>query len=171
MLPEADGAWSAERMRGLSGRRDREFFAAVCRYGQWLWMAGKPAQALLQLNRALAVEPCFVPNAADLPYPAIVWILQHPGGGFLGNPVRHYQHLASRVNQPARELRSWRAWACFELASELLDPAGFPRDREQIASEKLVIPAWEETLAALEQIGAAGEARVLARLRGAAGRW
>jgi len=33
------------------------------------------------------------------PYSAILWIIQHaPPNQFLGNPVRHFQHLASRMN-------------------------------------------------------------------------
>jgi hypothetical protein len=164
-LPVDVDGWTLERLRARGRVRDAEFFHAVCRCAQGLWQQGKPAQALLQLNRALAVEPRFVASAAELPYQAMRWIIQHAGERFIGNPVRHFQHLASRVNQPNRELRSWRAWACFHLASEVLDGAQFPRDEEQIASENLRIPAWLETLAALGRLGVAGEDELLGRLR------
>lgn len=163
-LPKEVDGWTLERLRVHGRVRDAEFFAAVCRCAQGLWQQGKPAQALLQLNRALAVEPRFVASAAELPYQAMRWIIQHAGERFIGNPVRHFQHLATRVNEPNRELRSWRAWACFHLASGVLDAAKFPRDEEQIAAENLRIPAWGDTLAALGRMGVAGEAELLRQM-------
>jgi hypothetical protein len=163
-LPAAVDGWTLERMRAHGRTRDADFFLAACCYSQALWLQGKPAQALLQLNRALAVAPQFVASAEDLPYSAILWIIQHAGENFLGNPVRHFQHLATRVNEPNRLLRSWRAWACFHLASQSLDPAAFPRDEEQIATENLTIPTWPETLAALSPLGVPGESQLLCKL-------
>jgi len=160
-LPAEVAGWTLERMRAQGRRRDGEFFRAACRCAQTLWLEGKPAQALLQLNRALAVEPRFVASAEVLPYRAMRWIIEHAGAGFLGNPVRHFQHLATRVNEPNRELRSWRAWACFHLARGVLDRAEFPRDEEQITAENLVVPTWAETLVALARVGVVGEAELL----------
>ncbi|NIP96039.1 MAG: hypothetical protein GWO24_22415, partial [Akkermansiaceae bacterium] len=36
-----------------------------------------------------------------LPFAAKRWVIENrPGGEFLGNPVRHYQHLATRMSGP-----------------------------------------------------------------------
>ncbi len=124
---------------------------ALCR-AQSQWMAGKPAQALLQLNKAwmadLATdEPVLIDNPS--PYQALIWILRQAGDGgcgFLGNPVRHFQHLASRVSGSRAEIRSWRAWLCFHLAEQLLDRGKFPRDGTQIAREGLWIPGFHRAM-------------------------
>lgn len=42
------------------------------------------------------------------------------------------------------ELRSWRAWACFHLAREILPAGEFPPDEKQIELEGLVIPSEDE---------------------------
>ena len=168
LLPPATtpaGAADGTPAHHVGAPRDARFFDHALRHAQQFWLRGRPAQALLQLNRALAVEPAHTGASARLPYAAIVWILRQPHTGYLGNPVRHYQHLATRVNEPARALRSWRAWACFHLAAAVLPAAGFPRDEEQIATEALEIPAWPAVLEALAQLGAPGEAALLAALR------
>jgi len=75
------------------------------------------------------------------PYPALVWYLVNRVDAlFIGNPVRHFQHLASRMSGEHAELRAWRAWACFHLAKELLPADSFPQDLEQVAKEELEIP-------------------------------
>ena len=133
-------------------RRHREecgprFHQACLEFSQSLWLQGKPAQAILQLNKAAMVidEPA--------PYSALVWFLNNRGQkGFIGNPVRHFQHLASRMSGENRDLRAWRAWACFHLAHELLDEEEFPGDLEQIEKESLEIPAISEILKNLPQI-------------------
>ena len=81
------------------------------------------------------------------PYEALVWYLvNRTEENFIGNPVRHFQHLASRMSGQHSELRSWRAWACYHLALKLLPSHSFPCDLEQIEKEGLVIPAEEEVL-------------------------
>lgn len=111
------------------------FHQACLELAQSFWKQGKPAQAILQLNKA-----AFVPSI-PAPFPALVWFLLNRNPGlFLGNPVRHFQHLASRISGPNAPLRAWRAWACFHLAEHILPPSDFPRDEEQIAREGLVIP-------------------------------
>lgn len=124
---------------GHTRRHRREcgplFHRACLELAQSFWQQGKPAQAILQLNKA-----AFVPTL-PAPYPALVWFLIHRRPDlFLGNPVRHFQHLASRMSGEHAPLRAWRAWACFHLAHEILPPADFPRDEEQIAHEDLLIP-------------------------------
>lgn len=103
------------------------------------------------------------------PYPALVWILKTATAGdrgYLGNPVRHFQHLASRMSGPRAEIRAWRAWLCFHLAEGVLDRAGFPRDGEQISREGLWIPGLQRTLAEVSKNGWSGEADFLKFERG-----
>ncbi len=151
-------------LRSLDGKRCSEFYQKSLEYAQFLWVAGKPAQAILQLNRAWAAD---LPDDDPVlsrwvpPFAALAWMLaqrdEMQGGGFIGNPVRHFQHLATRVTGPRREVRSWRAWACFHIAESRLDSSVHPRDEYQIEREELCIPDTEETLTALHQHGWSGE--------------
>ncbi len=85
-----------------------------------------------------------VPDQAA-PYEAMVWYLAKRSQElFIGNPVRHFQHLATRMSGEHAELRSWRAWACFHLAESVLPESDYPRDFEQIEKEGLEIPSLEE---------------------------
>jgi hypothetical protein len=160
-------------MAAHRGRYDVAFYVGALRFAQSLWLEGKPAQALLQMNKALMAdlrggEPELV--EWPLPYVAKVWVMQQAAGeGFLGNPVRHYQHLATRMSGPRSELRTWRAWACFHLAERVLDRAGNPRDEEQIARERVKIPGDAEVLDALRRLGLPGEADLVERSCGSRG--
>jgi len=121
------------------------------RYAQSCLNIKKPAQALLHLNHALAIDlPDSWFNQNPYPYKAIKWVVQHKSSGeeFLGNPVRHFQHLATRIpsHQPLAKLRSQRAWVCFHLSEAILSNNTFPRDEEQIIKENLEIPSLEEIL-------------------------
>jgi hypothetical protein len=82
----------------------------------------------------------------------------------MGNPVRHYQHLASRMSGPNKELRSWRAWACFHLAEKVLPADEYPRDDRQIEQENLLIPDWQKTISEIQERGIVGEAEFLNRI-------
>ena len=143
--------------------RGGEFYLDALRYAQSQWVAGKPAQAILQLNKAWmadlsGTEPVLLANPP--PYQALAWILEQAAEGlcgYLGNPVRHFQHLASRVSGPRRVVRSWRAWGCFHLAEEILPRAEYPRDGEQIAREGLWIPGYQRALNEIAAQGWAGE--------------
>ena len=98
------------------------------------------------------------------PYRALLWIMETASNGdfgYLGNPVRHFQHLASRMSGPRAEIRSWRAWFCFHLAEQVLNPAEFPRDGEQIAREGLWIPSKSRVLGEISRNGWAFEMRGL----------
>ena len=60
--------------------------------------------------------------AWPLPYAAMAWLLQHtPPETFIGNPRVHFQHLADRMNEPRREQRRWRAWACWPWRTNWLN--------------------------------------------------
>jgi hypothetical protein len=145
--------------------RGATFYQDALCYAQSLWVSGKPAQALLQLDKAWMADlpdghPVLESNPP--PYQALGWILQRSSSGhagYLGNPVRHFQHLASRMSGPRSEIRSWRAWLCLHLAEQVLGPAGFPRDGRQIAREGLWIPSCQRALDELATQGWADEAR------------
>ena len=126
-----------------------DYFQACLELAQSLWRSGFPAQAILQLDKSfMADSPKNLPLAFSHSYQAIIWIIQHsPNDQFLGNPVRHFQHLATRMNmkQPNAELRIWRAWACLHLAEKCSKPH-FPRDQEQIRKEHLSIPSVQQVL-------------------------
>jgi hypothetical protein len=162
---EALGPWVTRRHEGEKGPG---FYFDALRYAQWLWGGGKPAQAILQLNKAwmavLAADERVLDDWPP-PYAALAWILRaarQGDCGFIGNPVRHFQHLASRMSGPRAESRAWRAWACFHLAERVLGPPGFPRDGEQLVREGLWIPSAHRTLNELALRGWTGEAGVAA---------
>jgi len=136
--------------------RDAAFYLACLEYGQSLWQRGSPARALLCLDRALGAElhgteP--VLQSWPLPYAALAWIVRHaPDGVFLGNPRVHFQHYAGRMNEPRREPRRWRAWACWALARAVRpDLPGDPRHR-------VIEPSLDEIAAQLQRHGHPGEA-------------
>lgn len=173
-LPAVEEVLTAEETRRHGRSFDAEFYRSALRYAQSLWREGKPAQALLQLNKAFladleGTEP--VLSEWPLPYAAKSWILVHcPPGEFLGNPVRHYQHLATRMSGPRSELREWRAWACFHLAADLLPTAEFPCDERQLVREGTLVPSWTRVLGELERLGLPGESSLVAAVRSEASR-
>jgi GNAT superfamily N-acetyltransferase len=147
-LPVVDRVHSAADVnRFPKSDRGPGFYVACLRYAQSLWQSGLPAQAILQCNRALAIplpgeEP--VLRQWPLPYQALAWILlNRQEGQFIGNPRRHWQHLASRMVEPHKELRIWRAWACWYLAKTVLPESEFPADMKQIRGERLVEPTFD----------------------------
>lgn len=134
-LPQAPPDLGPGHTRKHRSECGQAFYQACLELSQAFWLQQKPAQAILQLNKAAFVpsQPC--------PYPALVWFLQNQKPGlFIGNPVRHFQHLASRMSGDHSVLRAWRAWACFHLAEGTLPSSDFPRDHDQIAKEDLIIP-------------------------------
>ncbi|MFT4175068.1 MAG: hypothetical protein QM627_00290 [Luteolibacter sp.] len=160
-LPEISGVVDFNHTRRHGGVRGAEFYRDALVYAQSQWRTGKPAQAILQLNKAWMAdlkgdEP--VLWAFPPPYRALDWMLRrlaegHPG--FFGNPVRHFQHLASRVSGPHAEIRTWRAWVCFHLAERILP--GCDRDGKQIVREGLRIPLLGEAVRGVERCGWKGE--------------
>lgn len=164
LLPEVSGPCGPGITKALENR-GREYYHACLCYAQSLWCEGKPAQAILQLNKAFMAdlgEDPLILRTWPPPYAVLVWILRNRAEGtFVGNPVRHFQHLATRVVGVRKEIRSWRAWACFHLSRRVLPAAEFPLDREQVAKESLEIPEWEEVMDRIAGEGWEGEAEVI----------
>lgn len=170
-LPAVDGRLGPESTRRFAEKRD-EFYLAALGYAQSLWREGKPAQAILQLNKAWMADLTGdeeVLKRFPPPYEALVWLMakaRDGGAGFMGDPVRHFQHLASRMSGPRSEVRSWRAWACFHLAERVLEGGGFSRDGRQLCREGIMIPGWAAVAVNIHRLGWAGEGGVLERCRG-----
>ncbi|MEN8774168.1 MAG: hypothetical protein ABF379_13700 [Akkermansiaceae bacterium] len=138
-LPETPPNLGPNHTRQHRNKPGSVFHQACLELSQSLWLQRKPAQAILQLNKA-----SMVPDQ-PAPYPALVWYLAHRKNDlFIGNPIRHFQHLASRMSGNHANLRSWRAWACFHLAEIALPSPEFPRDQVQIDQERLRIPDFAE---------------------------
>jgi hypothetical protein len=175
-LPEISGTHDFTLTRRHGGERGAAFYQDALCYAQSQWLSGKPAQAILQLNKAWMAdltgeESVLLDNPP--PYAALVWILENTGGegvcGFMGNPVRHFQHLASRMSGPRAEIRTWRAWLCFHLAERVLDRTAHPRDGRQIAREGLWIPGFRRALDEVSRKGWPGEATAAASAAAAQG--
>lgn len=165
-LPEVDEIHDFTLTRRHGAERSAAFYQDALRYGQSLWISGKPAQAVLQLDKAWMADLAAdhpVLEGAPAPYRALVWMMKHAAAGdcgYLGNPVRHFQHLASRMSGPRAEIRSWRAWLCFHMAERVLPPRGFPRDGRQIGREGIWIPGVARSLAGVAEHGWRGEAGI-----------
>jgi hypothetical protein len=116
------------------GERGERFYDACLEYGHFLWQRGFAARAILCLDRAMGADLSGAePILADwpLPYAAMGWLMGNtPRGVFIGNPRIHFQHYADRMNEPRRDQRRWRAWACWALARRVMhDLPGDPRHR------------------------------------------
>lgn len=126
--------WRNLRAHGVE--RGPAFFRTALEYAQYLWQRGRPARAILCLDRAFGAD---VPDAASAdgappPYAALAWMLVHvPTDAFIGNPRVHFQHLAVRMSGPRIDRRRWRAWACWAIAHRVLP--GFPGDPKLQAAE------------------------------------
>jgi hypothetical protein len=169
-LPEVDDWLDPEVTRRHGQEKGAAYYRDALRYSQFHWQSGKPAQALLQLNKAWIAD---LTNDQVLlefppPYQAMLWMIHQAAGGergYLGNPVRHFQHLASRMSGPRAEVRRWRAWMCFHLSERCLGQIpGFPRDGEQLVREGLWIPGLGRVLEEIADAGWRGEAEVIASL-------
>ncbi|MEO7099450.1 MAG: hypothetical protein ABI162_08820 [Luteolibacter sp.] len=144
-----------------------DFYLDALRFAQSQWISGKPAQAILQINKAWMADLTGderILKTHPSPYRALVWIMETAASGehgYMGNPVRHFQHLASRMSGPRAEIRSWRAWLCFHLAEKTLNTSEFPRDGEQLVREGLWIPGIQRALHEVAERGWEGEAKVV----------
>lgn len=159
-LPAVSGRLEPSVTRRHGKERGAAFYHDALCYAQSQWLHGKPAQAILQLNKAwmarLDAAPEFPP-----PYRALVWLLQRAGSGdfgFIGNPPRHFQHLATRMSGPDSAVRSCRAWICFHLATVAMEGMGYDRDGVQLAREGIWIPGWDHALHGIHRMGWPGEA-------------
>ena len=161
LLPAIGRAHEAAEVNAFGKDRGAGFYEVCHLYAQALWQQGFPAKCILALNRALSCtltldEP--VMQSHPLPYRALAWILiQRPADQFFGNPRRHWQHLATRMVEPNKELRTWRAWACWYLAKEILPELEFPPDLEQIRKEAVREPLKTEIAGHLKRLSPADD--------------
>lgn len=143
------------------GPRDADFFYQALCCGQSRWLEGLPAQALLMLNRAMGARLEMGKDAKllechPIPYRAVRWILRYGGAaGFIGNPRRHFQHLATRMSGHGTELRVARAWGCWELAKAT--NCDWLADEEQIERECVIEPTLDQVENNLTRYGLPAE--------------
>jgi len=169
-LPSVSPELRAAALRRFGKERGAEFYLGCLECAQALWLRGLPAQSVLLLNRAFASDlqgddP--VLRARPLPYAAMLWVLRSARpGDFLGNPRRHFQHLATRMVEPRRELRSARAWACWAFAREVFP--SLPGDERQLREEGVSEPGLAEIRGTLLVLGLPGEASLWEQVLGAA---
>lgn len=158
-LPEVDRVWRSADVSVLGEDRGPCFYEASLQYAQSQWRCGLPGQALLQINRSFVCKLSAEEMRWPLAYGAMTWLMmQRREGQFLGNPRRHFQHLATRMVEPHKELRTWRAWACWDLARSVLEEAEFPGDMKQIRNEGVVEPTRETIHAMLKKLSPADDA-------------
>lgn len=160
-LPEISRVYKATDIHALGDNRGALFYETSLRYAQSQWRVGLPGQAMLQLNRAFV---CWLPleepilQRLPLPYKAMAWIMrQRPEGQFIGNPRRHFQHLATRMSGIHKELRTWRAWACWYLSKVLLPEAEHPADMKQVREEGVVKPTFQQIRENLRKLSPADD--------------
>lgn len=145
----------ARALTAHGDERDADFYLTALTYAQYLWQRGFAARAILKIDRALLAdlrgdEP--VLQQWPLPYEAQAWLLRHtPRDVFIGNPRVHFQHLADRMNQPRRDQRRWRIWACWAIARKVRPE--FPHDPRHDVIE----PTLDEIAARLDRHGIPGE--------------
>ena len=143
--------------------RDGEFYLSALTYGHYLWQHGQVARAILKLDRALGADlQGHEPVLRDwpLPYAAMAWVLRHaPPDVFIGNPRVHFQHLADRMNEPRREQRRWRTWACWSLSRVVLPQ--LPGDPKHAVVE----PTFDLIRQKLDEHGLPGEAVLWEQVR------
>jgi len=161
-LPLPQAPLTAKCMSDHAHERGVEFYQTSLLYSQSLWLQGYPARAVLLLNHALGGDLTgheSILASWPLPYKAAAWILRHHlPDQFIGNPRRHWQHLATRMVEPRKELRGWRAWACWRIACILLPD--MPGDDLQIAREGICEPGEEQIAEHLDRLGLPHEVNV-----------
>jgi hypothetical protein len=151
---------ASELAKFRHGPRGAEFYYQALCCAQSRWLEGLPAQALLMLNRAMSAQWLGEDQAVlaewPVPYRAVRWLLRHGSVvGFMGNPRRHFQHLATRMSGHDRERRVARAWACWELAR--IENSEWEADEVQLSKEGIVEPTSSEISEALQGLGLPGE--------------
>jgi RimJ/RimL family protein N-acetyltransferase len=161
LLPEVSRLYVPHDLSRLGSDRGPLLYETALHYAQSQWRAGFPAKSLLMVNRAFG---CVFPHTEEvlrrhpLPYAVVVWLLQNRvEEQFIGNPRRHFQHLATRMVEPHKELRTWRAWACWYLSRQILPETAFPADLKQIREETLVEPTRDEIARQLERLSPAND--------------
>lgn len=155
LLPDAPPGLDWSYLNAVRDERGPEFYLRALIYAQHLWTTGCAARAILAIDRALGADlapESDVLRLHPLPYAAQAWVLGNtPADVFLGNPRVHFQHLADRVPEPRRALRSARYWACWHLARVVLPHLpGDPR-------HQVVEPTREDVTRLLDRHGHPGE--------------
>jgi hypothetical protein len=157
-LPVPPAHMDARALTAHGESRDAGFYLTALTYAHHLWQRGLAARAVLSVDRALGAdlrgdEPVLA--TWPLPYAAQAWLLRHtPPDVFLGNPRVHFQHLADRMNEPRREQRRWRIWACWALCRAVRPEFG-PDSKHRVAE-----PTSETIAAQLRTHGIPGEAEL-----------
>lgn len=162
-LPVVDEPLSAAVMREVKDDAYGErFYLQALQCGQSLWRQGLPAQALLMFNRALGADLQGGEEVLEqwpLPYAAVAWVMENrKDDQFIGNPRRHFQHLATRMVEPRKAVRTARAWACWGMACRVFPD--YPADEKQLIEEGVVEPTREGIVGMLEREGIAGELEI-----------
>lgn len=158
-LPAVSTALRAVSIREAGEDRGEIFYETALRCAHSLARQGLPAQAILMLNRAFAAdlrgsEEILV--RYPLPYAAMRWTMETRAEvDFIGNPRRHFQHLATRMVEPRRERRTARAWACWQYAKRIFPE--FPADDKQLAEEGIAEPSFDAIAEMLDREGLPGE--------------
>ena len=158
-LPEPGAPLQAAEMKAFGKDRGVDFYRRALECAQSLWLQGLPAQSMLLMNRAFAAELSeedTLGTGFALPYEAMHWVMSHrKEEQFIGNPRRHFQHLATRMVEPRKDLRSWRAWACWKYACQIFPD--YPADLDQLEKEGIPEATEEEIREQLDRLGLAGE--------------
>ncbi|MEM1059401.1 MAG: hypothetical protein AAGK14_09150 [Verrucomicrobiota bacterium] len=170
-LPMPHEPMTHETILNLGEDRGPVFYETALKRANWLWMEEQPAKAILLINRAFASSHV-PPGTAELvseeaalshgrtaldelPYRALAWMLRRAQPEKLPGSCRvHYQHLATRMSGPRRELRAWRAWAAWCYVRRIWPE--LPADEKQTVTE----PTEEEVEVGLAEHGTAAEARL-----------
>jgi hypothetical protein len=157
-LPVPPERMDASALTAHGEARDAGFYLTALIYAHHLWQRGLAARAVLALDRALGADlrgDEVVLQQWPLPYAAQAWFLRHtPADVFIGNPRVHFQHLADRMNEPRREQRRWRIWACWAICRAVRPE--FPADAKHIVAE----PTEPEIFDRLSRYGVTDEARM-----------
>ena len=161
-LPPVENPLRAVAMKQCGSDRGRDFYLLALQCAQSLWLQGLPAQSLLLINRAFGADhesDLSMCETDPLPYAAAVWVMKNRSEDqFIGNPRRHYQHLATRMVPPRKEVRSWRAWACWYVSCQVFPD--YPADEKQIVEEGIAEPSRHEIARQLARFGLDGEAEL-----------
>lgn len=138
--------------------RDAAFYLTALTYANYLWQHHLVARGILSLDRALGADVRgdeAILQQWPLPYAAMAWFLREaPQGVFMGNPRVHFQHLADRMNEPRREQRRWRIWACWAISRLVLPD--FPNDPQHDVTE----PTFAKIAEQLAAHGIPGETAI-----------
>ena len=157
-LPVPPERMDAAALTAHGASRGSDFYLTALTYAHHLWLRGLAARAVLSLDRALGADlGATEPGLAQwpLPYAAQAWFLRHtPTDVFIGNPRVHFQHLADRMNEPRREQRRWRIWACWAICRAVRPEFG-PDPKHRVAE-----PTQEQIAAMLRTHGIPGEAEL-----------